>query len=124
VICSTALDISDAATAFLADGNDVDHDDLASITPYITHTIRRLGGLVLDLNPPNATPTTRLDLEPASCSRRTSRRVISRSRVHPVRLAGETTETAVSRTVGTNWWFRRPLGEGRFALRRAPRRRR
>ena len=36
----------------------------APITPYITHTIRRLGDLVLDLDPPNAVPTTRLDLQP------------------------------------------------------------
>ncbi|MCX5346015.1 hypothetical protein [Streptomyces atratus] len=45
-----------------AEGHPVDHDDLATITPYITHTIRRLGDLVLD--PPDTTPTTRLDLEP------------------------------------------------------------
>ncbi|MGW3471035.1 hypothetical protein ACWDKQ_21840 [Saccharopolyspora sp. NPDC000995] len=45
-------------------GCPVDHDDLATITPYITHTIRRLGDLVLDLDPPDTVPTTRLDLEP------------------------------------------------------------
>jgi hypothetical protein len=40
-----------------------------SITPYITHTIRQLGDLVLDLGPPDAVSTTRLDLEPrARCS--------------------------------------------------------
>lgn len=33
-ICSTALDITDAANAFAADGNEVDHDDLATVTPY------------------------------------------------------------------------------------------
>jgi TnpA family transposase len=63
-IYSTALDITDAANALAAEGHPVDHDDLATITPYITHTIRRLGDLVLDLDPPDAVPTTRLDLEP------------------------------------------------------------
>ena len=42
----------------------VDTDDLATITPYITHTIRRMGDLVLNLSPPERTPVTRLDLEP------------------------------------------------------------
>jgi TnpA family transposase len=63
-IYSTALDITDAANALAAEGHPVDHDDLAAITPYITHTIRRLGDLVLDLDPPDAVPATRLDLEP------------------------------------------------------------
>jgi hypothetical protein len=58
------LDITDAANALAAEGHPVNHDDLATITPYITHTIRRLGDLVLDLDPPDAVPTTRLDLEP------------------------------------------------------------
>jgi hypothetical protein len=35
-----------------------------TITPYITHTIRRMGDLVLSLSPPEEAPTTRLDLEP------------------------------------------------------------
>lgn len=47
-----------------AQGHPVDNDDLATITPYITHNIRRLGDLVLDLDPPDTVPTTRLDLEP------------------------------------------------------------
>ncbi|WP_246010048.1 Tn3 family transposase [Actinokineospora cianjurensis] len=38
-IYSTALDITDAANALAAEGHPVDHDDLAAITPYITHTI-------------------------------------------------------------------------------------
>ncbi len=45
-------------------GKLIGHDDLATITPYITHTIRRLGDLVLDLDPPDTAPATRLDLEP------------------------------------------------------------
>ncbi|MGW6504074.1 hypothetical protein [Nonomuraea angiospora] len=32
--------------------------------PYIQHTIRRMGDLVLNLAPPEKAPTTRLDLEP------------------------------------------------------------
>jgi TnpA family transposase len=64
VIYSTALDITDAANALAAEGHPVDNTDLATITPYITHNIRRLGDLVLDLDPPDTVPTTRLDLEP------------------------------------------------------------
>ena len=63
-IYSMVLDITDAANALAAEGHPVDQDDLATITPYIRHTIRRLGDLVLDLDPPDAAPTTRLDLEP------------------------------------------------------------
>jgi TnpA family transposase len=63
-IYSMALDITDAANALAAEGHLIDQDNLATITPYIRHTIRRLGDLVLDLNPPAAIPTTRLDLEP------------------------------------------------------------
>ncbi|MFC3456143.1 hypothetical protein [Amycolatopsis speibonae] len=45
---------ADAANTLAAEGHPVDH---ATITPYITHTIRRLGDLVLDLDPPDAVPT-------------------------------------------------------------------
>ena len=38
-----------------------DLDDLATISPYITHVIRWFGNRVLNLAPP--APTTRLDLE-------------------------------------------------------------
>lgn len=38
--------------------------DLATITPYIQHAIRRIGYLVLDLSPLEETLVTRLDLEP------------------------------------------------------------
>ncbi|MEU4409175.1 Tn3 family transposase [Streptosporangium sp. NPDC023963] len=64
VICSTACDITDAANAIAAEGHPVDTDDLATISPYITHTIRRFGNWTLNLTPPAAAPTTRLDLEP------------------------------------------------------------
>lgn len=63
VIYSTAQDITDAANAIAADGHPVDLDDLATISPYITHVIRRFGNWILNLTPPAASPTTRLDLE-------------------------------------------------------------
>lgn len=64
VIYSTACDITDAANDLAAEGRPVDLDDLATVSPYITHTIRRFGNWTLDLTPPDQTPTTRLDLEP------------------------------------------------------------
>lgn len=63
-IYSTALDITDAANTIAAEGLPVDPDDLATITPYITRTIRRFGDWVLNLTPPDGEPVTRLDLEP------------------------------------------------------------
>ncbi len=63
-IYSTALDITDAANALAAEGHPVDTDDLATITPYITRTIRRFGDWVLDLKPPPGSPVTHLDLHP------------------------------------------------------------
>ncbi|WP_285774809.1 Tn3 family transposase [Microtetraspora sp. NBRC 13810] len=63
VIYSTARDITDAANASAADGHPVDLDDLATVSPYITHVIRRFGNWILNLTPPVANPTTRLDLE-------------------------------------------------------------
>jgi hypothetical protein len=63
-IYSTALDITDVANQLAAEGYPVERDDLATITPYIQHTIRRMGDLVLNLAPPEKAPTTRLDLEP------------------------------------------------------------
>ena len=63
-IFSTALDITDAANALAAEGYPVDTDDLATVSPYITRTIRRFGNWVVDLTPPDRAPATRLDLEP------------------------------------------------------------
>jgi TnpA family transposase len=62
-IFSTALDITDAANALAGEGYPVDTDDLATISPYITRTIRRFGSWVVDLSPPTTAPATRLDLE-------------------------------------------------------------
>ncbi|MGW4792197.1 hypothetical protein ACWEPC_07255, partial [Nonomuraea sp. NPDC004297] len=64
VIYSTACDITDAANDIAAEGRPVDLDDLATISPYITHAVRRFGNWTLDLAPPAQTPVTRLDLEP------------------------------------------------------------
>jgi hypothetical protein len=43
VIYSNACDITDAANALAAEGHPVDTDDLATVSPYITHTVRRFG---------------------------------------------------------------------------------
>jgi TnpA family transposase len=66
VIYSNACDITAAANALASDGYPIDTDDLATISPYITHTIRRFGDWVLDLSPPDAAPVTRLDLVPGA----------------------------------------------------------
>ncbi len=63
VIYSTACDITDAANAIAAEGRPVDPDDLATVSPYITHVIRRFGNWILNLTPPAMEPTTHLDLE-------------------------------------------------------------
>lgn len=37
---------------------------LATVSPYITYTVRRFGNWALNLTPPDDEPNTRLDLEP------------------------------------------------------------
>ncbi|MFI0486529.1 Tn3 family transposase [Actinomadura sp. 9N215] len=64
VIYSTACDITDAANDVAAEGQSVDLDDLATVSPYLTHTVRRFGNWTLNLTPPDQAPATRLDLEP------------------------------------------------------------
>ena len=66
VIYQNACDITAAANVLAADGHPVDPDDLATIAPYITHTIRRFGNWVLDLSPPEAAPVTALNLAPGA----------------------------------------------------------
>lgn len=66
VIYQNACDITVAANALAADGHPVEPDDLATISPYITHTIRRFGDWILDLSPPETTPVTTLDLVPGA----------------------------------------------------------
>jgi len=58
-IYSTALDITDAANALAAEGHVVDPDDLATVSPLITRTIRRFGDWHLDLTPPEDVVATR-----------------------------------------------------------------
>lgn len=65
-IYSTALDITDAANALAAEGHVVDPDDLATVSPLITRTIRRFGDWHLDLTPPEDVIATRLDLAPGA----------------------------------------------------------
>ncbi|SDM62171.1 Tn3 transposase DDE domain-containing protein [Nonomuraea jiangxiensis] len=50
IIYSNACDITNAANA--------------TVSPYITHTIRRFGNWTLNLTPSDQTATTQLDLEP------------------------------------------------------------
>ena len=64
VIYSTACDITSAANEIAAEGEPVDLDDLATVSPYITHTVRRFGNWIINLTPPDQAPFTRLDLEP------------------------------------------------------------
>ncbi|MEV0087698.1 Tn3 family transposase [Saccharopolyspora sp. NPDC050642] len=66
VIYSNACDITAVANALARDGHPIDADDLATISPYITHTIRRFGDWVLDLSPPDTLPVTTLDLVPGA----------------------------------------------------------
>jgi hypothetical protein len=61
---STALDITAAANDIAAEGQSVDLGDLATVSPYITHTVRRFGNWTLNLTPPDDVPDTGLDLEP------------------------------------------------------------
>jgi hypothetical protein len=70
-IYPTALDITDAANALAAEGHPVDPDDLATITPYITRTIRRFGDWVLDLKPPDGLSFSHLVM-PSSAALRTT----------------------------------------------------
>jgi TnpA family transposase len=51
-IYSTTLDLTATANELSREGWNIDPDDLATVTPYITSTIRRFGDWVLDLNPP------------------------------------------------------------------------
>jgi hypothetical protein len=52
VIYSTALDITATTNGLVAAGHPVDPVDLATVTPLITHTVRRFGDWHLDLTPP------------------------------------------------------------------------
>lgn len=58
-IYSSALDITDAANTLAAEGHWVEFDDLATVTPYLTHTLRRMGDLVRALLHRRVTPVSR-----------------------------------------------------------------
>jgi hypothetical protein len=49
---STACDITTVVNELVPTGQLIDPDDLATISPLITHTIRRFGDWHLDLTPP------------------------------------------------------------------------
>ncbi|GAA1579283.1 hypothetical protein GCM10009789_36220 [Kribbella sancticallisti] len=61
-IYSTTLDITAAANDLIAAGREIDPEDLATITPYITSKIRRFGDWKLDLTPPPPAVAGGLDL--------------------------------------------------------------
>ena len=52
MVYSTALDITATTNGLVAAGHPVDPVDLATVTPLITHTVRRFGDWHLDLTPP------------------------------------------------------------------------
>lgn len=52
LIYSTTLDITMLVNDLVAEGEHIEHEDLALISPYITTPIRRFGRWELDLTPP------------------------------------------------------------------------
>jgi TnpA family transposase len=63
VIFHTALDMTRVLNGLRAEGHPVPPEDVAALSPYLTHHIRRFGDYVLDLSPPPDPPPTHLDLE-------------------------------------------------------------
>jgi hypothetical protein len=61
-IYSTAVDITAASNTLVAEGHPVDPVDLATVTPYITHIVRRFGDWHLDLTPSEAPVAAHLRL--------------------------------------------------------------
>jgi TnpA family transposase len=61
-IYSTACDITATTNDLAGEGHPVEPVDLATVSPYITHTIRRFGDWHLDLTPPEADTPTHLAL--------------------------------------------------------------
>jgi len=64
VIYRNACDITAAANALAADGHPVDPDDLATIAPYITHTISQFGDSTC--SHPEAAPVIVSSLAPSA----------------------------------------------------------
>ncbi|MGH3636541.1 MAG: Tn3 family transposase [Mycobacterium sp.] len=54
-VYSTAIDLTAAINQLIAAGWTIDPEDVATLSPLITHTIRRFGDWHLDLTPPEAT---------------------------------------------------------------------
>jgi hypothetical protein len=61
-IYSTAVDLTAVINQLIAGGQDVDPEDVATLSPLITHTIRRFGDWHLDLTPPETAGDGRLAL--------------------------------------------------------------
>ena len=59
---STAVDLTTVVNQLLAGGWTIDPEDVATISPLITFTIRRFGDWHLDLTPPETTIDGRLAL--------------------------------------------------------------
>lgn len=68
-IYSTALDITTVLNQLIAQGWTINADDAATISPLITHTIRRFGDWHLDLTPPEATGDGHLALPIGGCTK-------------------------------------------------------
>ncbi len=60
VLYQTALDITTATNTLASNGHPVDPVDLATVSPLITHTVRRFGDWHLDLTPPEPPVTSHL----------------------------------------------------------------
>jgi len=54
------VDLTTVVNQLIAGGWRIDPDDVATLSPLITHTIRRFGDWHLDLTPPEATGDARL----------------------------------------------------------------
>lgn len=76
MIYSTTADLTEVVNDLVAEGVDVEREDLATISPYITSRTRRFGYWRLDLTPPPAAPgrlalpaqTQPADDQPLACA--------------------------------------------------------
>jgi TnpA family transposase len=59
-VYSTAVDLTAAVNQLIAEDWTIDPEDVATLSPLITHTIRRFGDWHLDLTPPETTGDGRL----------------------------------------------------------------
>lgn len=56
MIYSTTADLTEVVNDLVAEGLDIEREDLATISPYITSRTRRFGFWQLDLTPPASAP--------------------------------------------------------------------